>query len=173
MRELQPLFIYRTHDMSKPITQKLPLTLTLLASLFLLSACSEGARDTHPDKLLIKRLAIFKQFTKTLEPMGLVARDRKDYVKAEFVDSANALKELSTQPWVYFSAEGNYPPTRAKPDVWSQPDAFKKATNTYLAAVDQLVAVADSADMPAISAAVEAVQKSCKSCHDQFRSDRS
>jgi len=159
--------------MSKPIIPKLPLTLTLLASLVLLGACSDGARDTHPDKLLTKRLAIFKQFTKTLEPMGLVARDRKDYVKAEFVENANALKELSTQPWVYFSAEGNYPPTRAKPEVWSQPDAFKKATNTYLATVDQLVAVAGSADKPVISVAVEAVQKSCKSCHDQFRSDRS
>ncbi len=169
----QKPFLSTTHVMSKMITQKLLLTLTLLASLLLLGACSDGARDTHPDKLLTKRLAIFKQFTKTLEPMGLVARDRKDYVKAEFVESANALKELSTQPWVYFSAEGNYPPTRAKPDVWSQPDAFKKATDTYLTTVDQLVAVAGSADRLAISAAVEAVQKSCKSCHDQFRSDRS
>jgi cytochrome c556 len=173
MHESATIFNLKTQAMSKLSPLKLPLLLTLLASLFLVGACSEGARDTHPEKLLTKRLAIFKQFTKTLEPMGLVARDRKDYVKAEFVESANALKELSTQPWVYFSADGNYPPTRAKPDVWSQPDAFKKATNTYLSAVDHLVTVADSGDRPNISAAVDAVQKSCKSCHDQFRSDRS
>jgi len=38
--------------------------------------------------------------------------------------------------------------------------------------VNKLVDVSGSADLPAIRASVEAVEKSCKSCHDQFRSDR-
>ena len=142
------------------------------AALGLLGACSESAKDPHPDQLVTTRLAIFKKFTKTLEPMGLVARDRNDYVKAEFVANAQALQELSKQPWVYFSAEGNYQPSRAKPEIWSQPDAFKKAQTGYLSAVDQLVAVAGSGDMPSIKNAVDEVQKSCKACHDQFRLDR-
>ncbi len=142
------------------------------ATLGLLGACSESAKDPHPDQLVTTRLAIFKKFTKTLEPMGLVARDRNDYVKAEFVANAQALQELSKQPWVYFSAEGNYQPSRAKPEIWSQPDAFKKAQTGYLSAVDQLVAVAGSGDMPSIKNAVDEVQKSCKACHDQFRLDR-
>ena len=142
------------------------------ATLGLLGACSESAKDPHPDQLVTTRLAIFKKFTKTLEPMGLVARDRNDYVKAEFVANAQALQELSKQPWVYFSAEGNYQPSRAKPEIWTQPDAFKKAQTGYLSAVDQLVAVAGSGDMPSIKNAVDEVQKSCKACHDQFRLDR-
>jgi cytochrome c556 len=141
-------------------------------TLGLLAACGESAKDPHPDQLVTKRLAIFKKFTKTLEPMGLVARDRNDYVKAEFVANAQALQELSKQPWVYFSAEGNYQPSRAKPEIWTQPDAFKKAQTGYLSAVDQLVAVAGSGDMPSIKNAVDEVQKSCKACHDQFRLDR-
>lgn len=148
------------------------LLLSLIASTCFLAACSDRARDTHPQQLLSKRLAIFKNFTKTLEPMGLVARDRKDYVKAEFMASALALQELSKQPWVYFAPDGNYPPTRAKPEVWNKPSEFKQATDHYLSTVDKLVEVSGSADLPAISAAVDAVQKSCKSCHDQFRSDR-
>jgi len=146
--------------------------LTLLSTvLVLLSACGQGSRDTHPQQLLSKRIAIFKKFTKTLEPMGLVARDRRDYVKAEFVEQANALKELSTQPWAYYSAEGNYPPTRAKPEIWSQPGDFKAAQERFLSSVNRLAQVADSADLPTIRSAVDNVQKSCKSCHDQFRSD--
>lgn len=142
------------------------------AALGLLTACGESAKDPHPDQLVTKRLAIFKKFTKTLEPMGLVARDRNDYVKAEFVANAQALQELSKQPWVYFSAEGNYQPSRAKPEIWTQPDAFKKSQTSYLTAVDQLVAVAGSGDIPSIKNAVDEVQKSCKACHDQFRLDR-
>ncbi len=149
----------------------LTLTLALTASTLLLGACSSGSGDPHPDKLMTKRIAIFKKFTKTLEPMGLVARDRQDYVKAEFVEHAQALQALSTQPWVYFSADGNYAPSRAMPEIWQQPEVFQKSKDRYLAAVDALVAVAGSADMPAINAAVDAVQKSCKSCHDQFRSE--
>lgn len=143
----------------------------LVATTTLLTACGPGAKDTHPQQLLTKRIAIFKKFTKALEPMGLVARDRQDYVKADFMAQALALQELASQPWTYFSADGNYPPTRAKPSVWSQAAEFKQAQVKYLAAVDELVKVADSADMAAIRGGVDAVQKSCKSCHDQFRSD--
>lgn len=146
--------------------------LTLVSAAVLLSACSDRVKDTHPQQLVSKRQAIFKKFTKTLEPMGLVARDRQDYVKADFVASARALQELSTQPWAYFTADGNYPPTRAKPEVWSQAGEFQQAQDTYLAAIDTLVQVAGDADLPTIRTSVETVQKSCKSCHDLFRSDR-
>jgi cytochrome c556 len=146
--------------------------LAICAATCLLAACSDSAKDPHPDKLVTKRLAIFKKFTKTLEPMGLVARDRSDYIKAEFMTNAQALQELSKQPWVYFSAEGNYQPSRAKPEIWTQPDAFKKAQTGYLMAVDQLVAVSGSSDLSSIKGAVDEVQKSCKACHDQFRLDR-
>jgi cytochrome c556 len=137
----------------------------------LLTACGQGATDNHPQQLLTRRIAIFKKFTKALEPLGLVARDRKDYVKAEFLSQAQVLQELSTQPWIYFSAEGNYPPTRAKAEVWSKSSDFKQAQDTFLNAVDELVKFSGSGDMPSIALRVDAVQKSCKSCHDQFRSD--
>lgn len=146
--------------------------ITLVAATALLSACSDRAKDSHPQQLVSKRQAIFKKFTKTLEPMGLVARGRQDYARADFMASALALQELASQPWTYFTADGNYPPTRARPEVWSQPGEFKQAQDNYLAAIDTLVQVAGSADLPGIRASVEAVQKSCKSCHDQFRRDR-
>ena len=144
---------------------------SLVAASLLLLACSDRIQDTHPQQVFSKRQAIFKKFTKTLEPMGLVARDRQNYVKAEFMANAAALQELSTQPWAYFTADGNYPPTRAKPAVWARAGEFKLAQDSYLTAVAQLVKVSGSADMPAIRASVEAVEKSCKSCHEQFRSD--
>jgi len=149
-----------------------PLAVSMLACSFLLGGCGDSVKDTHPQKLVSQRQAIFKKMTKTLEPLGLVARGHKDYAKVEFTEGAQALKDLSSQPWVFFSADGNYPPTKAKPAVWSQAAEFKRATNNYLATVDKLVEVSGSADLPTISAAVDAVQKACKNCHDQFRNER-
>lgn len=154
------------------MSKTFPITLSLLVCTLVLSACSDAAKDTHPQQLLTKRVAVFKKMTQTLEPLGLVARGRKDYVKPEFVEGAQALKDLASQPWAFFTADGNYPPTRAKPEVWSQPTEFKQAQDKYLASVDKLVAVAGSADLPTISAAVNEVEKSCKSCHQQFRNER-
>lgn len=150
--------------------QKIAL-ITLVAATALLGACSDRVKDTHPQQVLTKRLAIFKKFTKALEPMGMVARDRQDYVRVEFMANAQALQELSTQPWAYFTADGNYPPTRAKPEVWSKAGEFKQAQDSYQAAVNKLVEVSGSADMPAIRDSVDAVQKSCKSCHEKFRNE--
>lgn len=144
----------------------------LVAMAVLISACSDRVKDTHPQQLVSKRQAVFKKFTKTLEPMGLVARERQDYVKPDFMASALALQALATQPWAYFTADGNYPPTRAKPQVWSQGGEFKQAQDGFIASVNKLVDVSGSADLPAIRAGVEAVEKNCKSCHDQFRADR-
>ena len=145
--------------------------LTLVAAVVTLTGCSDRAKDTHPDQLVSKRQAIFKKFTKTLEPLGMVARDRQDYVRVEFMANAQALQELSSQPWAYFTADGNYPPTRAKPEVWSQAAEFKQAQTSYLAAVEQLVKISGDNDLPAIRASVDAVQKSCKSCHEKFRNE--
>lgn len=154
------------------MTPRFSLKLALLSTAVLLSACGQKIEDTHPLKLVSKRQAIFKQMTKTLEPMGLVARERQDYVKAEFKAQAQALQELSTQPWPLFAADGNYPPTRAKASVWQTPADFKAAQDNYMATVTQLVNVADSGDLGSIRSAVDAVEKSCKSCHTTFRNER-
>ena len=125
--------------------------------------------DTHPAQLVTKRRAIFKEFTRTLEPMGMVARDRKDYSPREVYISALALEKLATQPWGHFTPDSNYPPTHATPAVWTQPAEFKYAQQNYQAAVTQLVKAAEGGDLGIVRTAVNDVQHSCKTCHNQFR----
>ena len=43
-----------------------------------LSACFGQMEDKHPDKVLTKRVALFKQFTRALEPIGLVVSGRRE-----------------------------------------------------------------------------------------------
>lgn len=142
-----------------------------VALLLTLGACGERVKDTHPQQWVSQRQAVFKQFTRTLEPMGLVARDRQPYKAASFTASALELQRLSTQPWVHFTPESNYPPTRAKPAVWQEPARFEQAQRDFTTAVDRLVVAAGAGDLVVIRQAVENVQSSCKSCHTDFRNE--
>ncbi len=146
------------------------LYLIAIAAVLVLSACSE-AQDTHPDQPVTKRQAIFKQFTRTLEPMGMVARDRKVYNASEFKASALELEKLATQPWTHFTPDSNYPPTRAKPAVWTQGAEFKQAQQDFQVKVGQLARASEGDNLEIIRTAVLDVQASCKTCHNQFRKD--
>ncbi|MDD5403780.1 MAG: cytochrome c [Sulfuricella sp.] len=145
-------------------------TLIAIAAAFALTACSGTPKDTHPGQPVTKRKAVFKHMLRALEPMGMVARDRKEYDRQEFLASAQELKHLVTQPWIYFTPDSDYPPTRAKADVWQKPAEFKQAQEKLQTAADQLAKAAESGNLDIIRPAVKEVQKSCKACHDQFRS---
>jgi cytochrome c556 len=134
-----------------------------------LEACFELLKDTHPDQVLTKRRALFKQYTRAMEPIGLMASGRNAFKQAEFLAMVQELDKLSTKPWVYFPADGNYPPTHAKPAVWSQPEAFKLAQEKYQASVHELLLAAQDGKMEAVQAAVDRVTTSCKACHKDFR----
>ena len=144
--------------------------LAVMTAVLGLTACGEAV-DPHPAQLVTKRRALFKQFARTLEPLGMVARDVKDYNPREFSATALALKELAGQPWGYFTPDSNYPPTHAKPAVWLQAPEFKQAQENYQTTVTQLVQAAEVGNVDNIRVAVTNVQYSCKTCHNQFRRD--
>jgi len=135
----------------------------------MLGACSDEAKDTHPDQPVTKRKAVFKQMLKTFEPLGMVSRDRLAYKPLEFTASATELQKLASQPWPLFTADSNYPPTKAKAAVWGKPAEFKVAQDQFQASVADLMKTSQGSDLEAIKSAVNRVEKSCKSCHDQFR----
>jgi cytochrome c556 len=146
--------------------------LKLLAGVLLclsLGACFEPLKDNHPDQVLTKRRALFKQYTRAMEPIGLMASGRNEFKQAEFLAMVQELDKLSNKPWVYFPTDGNYPPTHAKPAVWSQPEAFKLAQEKYQASVHELLLAAQSGKMEAVQRGVVGVTNSCKACHKDFR----
>jgi cytochrome c556 len=144
------------------------LPLVLLACL-LLASCGHNDVDTHKGQPVTKRKLIFKEILRSFEPMGLVIRGRNPYDQAEFLQYANKLQTLSTQPWQYFGPDSNYSPTRAKPDVWDKPVEFKQAQQKFINAAAKLNATAKTGDFDAIHRDFAAVEDSCKSCHQQFR----
>jgi cytochrome c556 len=142
-----------------------------LVALLLLAACTGEPADTHPQQLVTKRREMFKQFNRTLEPIGLVASGRKEYRAAELLGYAQDLERLADKPWPFFTNDSNYPPTHALAQVWSSPETFRAAQADYAEAVHQLVLAAQSGQLEQVSAATDKVTRSCKSCHNKFRRD--
>ncbi|TGD74719.1 cytochrome c [Mangrovimicrobium sediminis] len=60
--------------------------------------------------------------------------------------------------------------TRAKPEIWEEFDDFKADLAELQEAVAALQVAADSGDKKAIAAAVGETGKTCKGCHDEFKS---
>jgi cytochrome c556 len=156
--------------LSHPHRLRRPLRLAgVLAVMLGLAACTEAPKDTHPEQLVSKRQAVFKQFTRTLEPMGLVARDREPYKADALLAKALELQRLAGQPWPFFRPDGNYPPTKALAKVWDEPAAFEQAQRLYITRVDALVEAAKGRELSKIRPAVNEVELACKACHDRFR----
>jgi cytochrome c556 len=136
-----------------------------------LGACSDEPADNGPGQPVAKRRAIFKEFTRTLEPMGMVARERTPYKRQEFLASALALQDLAQRPWPLFAPGTDYAPSHAKAAVWEKPAEFKLAREQFQTRANELARLARGDDLEAIRAAVNEVQRSCKSCHNDFRRD--
>ena len=143
-------------------------SLLAIFCLTLLSACGEK-EDTHPGQPVTKREAIFKENLRTFEAMGLMVRDREPYSPKEFLKNAEKHKDLSTQPWVYFTPGSDYAPSRALPTVWQKPEAFKQAQEKFIVAAAQLAEVAKSGQLEQIKPAYTQVKESCAACHHDFR----
>lgn len=143
------------------------LILALLS--FTLGACGEAA-DTHEGQPVSARRAAFKKILQAFEPMGVQLRD-KQYNPDQFIVLAGQLAAVKNGPWPYFGDDTNYPPTRAKASVWSDPEGFRAERQAFLQATDRLLLVADSRDEKKVAIAYEAIHDSCRSCHKAFKNN--
>lgn len=142
----------------------------LLGLVMGLSACSPADPvDDRPGQPVAQRKKLFKQILNTLEPMGLMARERQPFKADEFLRRAQELKVLSGQPWTHFGPGTDYPPSRAKPEVWLKAAEFDQARQKFIDATNQLAEVAATGQLEKLKAPVQQVQDQCLACHREFR----
>ncbi len=141
--------------------------LFLLSTVALLAACGE-VEDTRPGQPVKQRQMAFKEMVKAFEPMGVILRENR-YDADKFAMHAERLMARRDAPWLHFGPDTNYPPTKATPDVWQQPEQFEKDKQAFLAATDALLTAARSKDKAQSEAAYDKVHEACKTCHKQFK----
>ncbi len=59
--------------------------------------------------------------------------------------------------------------TRAKTEIWSDPQGFSAAVQRYQQAAAQFDSAARAGDVAAMRAALPALGSSCSNCHDKYR----
>jgi cytochrome c556 len=139
----------------------------LLALATVLAACGE-APDDRPGQPVTHRRAAFKTILRAFEPIGVQLRDGPFDAK-RFAEQAPELAKVADGPWAYFGPDTNYPPTKAKPALWQQPERFAQLRDEFKEKTGKLAALAGSTDQAAIRRAYEAVHETCRSCHREFK----
>lgn len=59
--------------------------------------------------------------------------------------------------------------TRAKPEIWSEPEKFKQALDRFQAEAMKLVEASKAGSLDAVRPVFGGVAKACGACHDAFR----
>lgn len=142
--------------------------LVLFPALFLVS-CGGTPTDNHPGQPVTKRKAAFNRMLQSMEQIGLMARGRQEYQATAFLNQARELRELAKEPWQYFTPDSNYPPTRAKADLWDHRANFDEFAKELGESIDKLVQAAEVGKYEAVVPAYQSVEDSCQACHKRFR----
>jgi len=107
----------------------------------------------------------------TFGPMADMVKGKIDWDQATFEGWAADLAAVST-----YNVERGFAPgseegkTRAKPEIWLDLDEFKEHLEEFRAETAKLATVAKSGDRAAIQAQLGATGKTCKGCHDEYKS---
>jgi cytochrome c556 len=76
---------------------------------------------------------------------------------------------LTQMPWEDFQPNSfGVPNTRAKDAVLKDPEKFKKLADGLASDIQKVVAAARGGEQPAVKSAVQAMGRTCNSCHESF-----
>lgn len=133
-----------------------------------------GCNGLDPDSPEAKRQKIFQQMLRNSEDIGGMLRGRIGWDEQRLRNDIQNLQTLANQPWPYFS-DANSPlqkKSRAKPDIWTDAEGYRQAIAAFQQAVDALETSAQQTPLAPdhLIPAAEALETSCKNCHQQYRS---
>ena len=146
-------------------------TILLSTTLAAAVAVPVWAHIERSEPLQSMRQSYFALLGMTLSPMGDMVKGKIDWDDARFARWAQDLAAVAS-----FEVERGFAPgseegkTRAKPDIWLDMDDFNSKLNDLRAQSAKLVEVSGGNDEGAIKAQFGATAKTCKTCHDQYKS---
>lgn len=144
-----------------------------IAAVGLLAGHVAVAQFQKPEEAIRYRQSVFVVMDTHLSRIAAMAQGKVPFDAKAAADNAMIVSEMARLPFTAFG-EGTDKglPSRAKPEIWREVAKFQSATERMQGEIAKLDAAARNANLDAIKAAVGAVANSCKSCHDDFRSER-
>ena len=145
------------------------ITLCTLAAVALSPLAISHFDDKEP--LQSYRQSYFALAAMNFGPMGAMVKGEAPWDAEKFAAYAKDLAAVSS-----LNVERGFAPgsdkgkTRAKPEIWENMDDFSAKLGDFRTAAANLDSAAESGDADAMKAAFGATGKSCKACHDEYKS---
>ena len=129
------------------------------------------AQFSKPEDAIEYRQSVMTIIGHHMGQMGVMVSGKKPYEKQEFYHNTTIVETLSTLPWQAFMTPGSDKgKTALKSSALREKDKFMAKAKTFETEIRKLVKVAGGDDFNAIKAQFGEVGKSCKNCHDAYRS---
>jgi len=154
------------------------LALATLLSAFTWGAAAEdkakGVKPALSGKDAIEtRRAAFGLIGKSFKPIGGILKGEVDYNSVDVNELVHRIVFLQGFLHGAFPEDSNLgePQTKAKAEIWTKKEDFKKRLKEFKANTENLLALASS-EKSATGAFKEAAQKvaqDCKGCHDNYK----
>ncbi|MCC3306264.1 c-type cytochrome [Sneathiella sp. HT1-7] len=114
------------------------------------------------------RIAEMKKLGMNMGAIAKVAKGEVAYSDS-LNDNAEEIAGIAANMPKFFPEGSGVEASRAKPEIWTQPDEFQKDIEDFQAAATQLVVAVKSGDQAMIGAALKETGGTCGGCHKQFR----
>lgn len=143
----------------------------VLLSLLLLIGIHGTAQAgmSHEEHAIKARKSAFSLLSWYLGPMVRMTKGITPFDQQQFAQNAEVLAFLSKLPKTAFIPGSDQGKTKARAEIWSQPEAFRKANALMETEAAKLAELAKSGDQEALKAQLEKVRHACKSCHEDFK----
>lgn len=102
--------------------------------------------------------------------LGAMAQGKIPFDAKAAQENADIVAHMAKLPWAGFgpgSEKGA--PTKAKEEIWLEPEKFKEHADKLVAESAKLAAATKTGTLEGMKAAFGATANSCKSCHDAYR----
>ena len=146
--------------------------LMILVCLFSVAAALGGAyaQFAKPEDAIKYRKSVMFLNAQHFGRMGAMVKEQTPYNQEVFAQNAIVVETLSRLPWEAMLVPGtDKGDTTLNASVFAQQAEFNEAAQTFETQTTKLVSAAQGGDFTTIKTQFGEVGKSCKACHDQFR----
>ena len=147
---------------------------SLLKSLFVVSTLAMAlpalAQFAKPEDAIKYRKSAFFVMQQNFSRVAAMAQGKVPFDAKVAAESAAVAESMSKLPWAGFGPGTDKGDTEAKSDIWTDRARFNDYAEKMQAEMVKFNAAAKTGSLDAIKTNLGAVGKTCKGCHDAFKS---
>jgi cytochrome c556 len=156
----------------KRFQPRIALALAVVTSTLAGSAIAQ--QGPKPEDEIRYRQSVMTVIGRAMGPMGAMAQGKAPFNAAVVEKNSALVDTLLGLPWNAFGpGTDKGMPNKADPKIWTDSAKFKQASEANQKAASALASASKSGNEASFKAAFGDLGKTCKGCHDDFRTKES